>query len=234
MGSRNPIRKRPPTVAEQVADLGCIDEIDELLEEGTSATDVAKFIQQTLNELTEFGEATLVKVLRKRRADNAAAGPKMYSPAEEAPQTPRAPSSLAYGAYTRQSRGIDSLIELESLYLSCRDRIGWLMDIEQKPRGSGEHRAIRPIEKMHLEYQAAKDLIKEHARLQSELGMTTQDRFKLTLDVQGMRSKFGATIATVLADPEGRHKVLSLLDRLKGAGSLPADVIDVPAAAGGE
>lgn len=231
MGSRNPVMKRPPSVSEQIADLGCIEEVNELLREGTSPGDVAKFLQHTLGELTEFTERTLTDALRKHRA-NLPPEPaaQMYSPAEEAPTTPRAPSTLARGAYMRQSRGIDSLIELESLYLSCRDRIGWLMELEQQPRGSGEHVAIRPIEKMHLEFQAAKDIIKEHARLQADLGLTTHDRFKITLDVQGMRSKFGASIASVLSDPESRHRVLSLLDRLKDAGSLPAEAIDVPAA----
>jgi len=236
MGSRNPVTKRPLTVIERIEELGCIDEIDELLQDGTSPADVARFIQQTLGELKDFEEDTLVRALRKRRETPPAPKPvEMYSPAEDAPPTPRAPSTLARGAYMKQSRGIDSLIELESLYLSIRDRIGWRMEQEQKPRKDAEGREYYvEADRMYLDFTAAREIVKEHAKLQTELGMSTSDRFRITLDVQGMRSKFGASIAEVLTDPEGRHKVLALLERLKSAGALPADVIDGHVASGGE
>lgn len=222
---RTPIKKKL-SVVEQIALLSCIEDVDEMLLGEATATDVARFVQRDRGELTDVKEATLAKALSERRRDLLMRVQTAMADEAEDQETaamqdairPRVPGAIARGAYQKMRLGMDALIELESLYLSARDRIGQIMEWEaDNQRFYGD---------MHKEFATAAGIIEKHAKLSSELGMAGQDRFSMRLDVRGMRSRHGSTIAEVLAKPESRHKVLALLDQLRSLGD-GADVIDI-------
>jgi hypothetical protein len=217
-----PIKKKL-SVVEQVDLLPCIREVDEMLLGEATTADVARVIQRDRGLLTDVKEGTLAKALGQRRRDLLLAvsqEAREFAPESAAMQdaiVPRIPGAIARGAYERMQTGVDDIIELESMYLSVRDRIGAIMQWEQEnERFHGD---------LHKDFSVATKMIELHAKLKNELGMGGGDRLSVRLDVTGMKSKFGATIAEVFAKPESRHRVLSLIDQLKKVGQVP-NVID--------
>ncbi|MBW2168861.1 MAG: hypothetical protein JRG69_06315 [Deltaproteobacteria bacterium] len=70
-------------------------------------------------------------------------------------------------------------------------------------------------------------MLKTHAKFQEQFGPAV-DRMRLSLDIQGGAvTGLGQKIASVMAEPESRHKVLSMFRRLVQASSLP--ILDVEA-----
>lgn len=226
---RTPIKKKL-SVVEQIALLSCIEEVDQMLLGEATTADIARFIQIERGELTDVNERTVAKALGDRRRDLLMEASAIVEADEEADDgetaamqdaiRPRMPGAIARGAYRKMRLGMDALIELESLYLSARDRIGAIMEWEaDNQRFYGD---------MHKEFATAAGIIEKHAKLSTELGgLGGQDRFSMRLDIKGVRHRHGATIADVLAKPESRHKVLALLDQLRDLGQLPGDVIDI-------
>lgn len=209
------------SLMDQIGGLSFSDEVDEMLRQNVSTTDIAKMIQIDRGQLTHVTEGTLGKALAARRMELLMDCVESADPvAMEQVHTPRIPGEIARRAYNKAKISMDDMIEVESLYLSCRDRIGALMTWEQSNS--------RFYEDMHKEFVTAAKLIELHAKLRSELG--NSGGFSMRLDIQGLQSQFGAKVAGVLMKPDSRHRVLSLIDDLQRAG----DVIDADGSVDGE
>jgi hypothetical protein len=208
-------------VIDLIADLPIVNDVDDMLREGVGSESVAKFIQETMGLMTNVAPKTLSRMLRERRESlppppDPGINPDEWPATGEGGTEPRPPGRLARCQYGKALRGIDRLLEVESLYLSTRDRIDWLM---QQEKTEGE-----PYEKMYLEVASARELLKTHADLEREFG-ATGNRFRMSVEVSGRSSsELGQRVQKVLDNPESRHKVVDLVKRLKQAAHLPEPV----------
>jgi len=229
MGDVTPIRGGHIPVAQRISDLPIVGDVDEMLREGLSAPDVAKHIQQTFELLMDIPERTLVEALKIRRANPPAPEPSpeewpaAYSPpvkiVVDNPEGARTPGVIAKAQYRQATRGIDNMLETESLYLAQRDRIDRLI--------TSENSTGVPYEEMPREMGVALEMLKTHAKLQEQFGPAL-DRMRLSLDLHGgAATGLGQKIASVMQDPESRHKVLMMVRRLAQLASPP--VMDVEA-----
>ena len=225
MGDVAPIRGGHIPVAQRVSDLPIVNDVDDMLREGLSAPDVAKHIQQTFELLVDIPERTLVEALTTRRASlpppppTPEEWPAAFAPPAEQRVAPRSPGRLSSGMYRQAARGINALLETESLYLAQRDRIDMLMHLE--------HSVGVPYEEMPREMNSALEMLKTHAKLQEQFGPAI-DRMKMSLEIQGgSATGLGQRIMSVMQDPESRHKVLAMFKRLVQAANMP--VIDAEA-----
>jgi hypothetical protein len=225
------------TVADRLGDLKSISDIDDMLIEGSSAPDVAKFIHIGLKRLEDVPEVTLVDALKARRTALREEQDEDF-PARnisEDSTRARAPGKLARSVYFQMRRQMDEMIELECLFLSLRDRIDALVEKEAE--------LGVPFEHTHREYLAAAKLLREYreARIAME-GHGGMDEVSLKLSVRGYSQRTRA----VLAKPEARRRVFSVIERLSriaGGRDIPelvgdaeaSEVTEVPmAAAAGE
>lgn len=219
MGDVTPIRRGP--TAHRVENLPIIDEVDEMLREGMSTVDVARHIQQTFELLQDVTEDGLRKCLSKRRkalppvAPTPEEWPASHSTAKD--ETARTPGNIAARQYQRATKGISLMLEAESLYLAQRDRLDKLMEMESS---TGV-----PYEEMPKEFGRAESILMSHAKLQEQFGPSV-DRMRMSVEIQGGPcSSLAQSANAVMANPESRHKVLSMLRRFTQAASLSA-VID--------
>ena len=111
-------------------------------------------------------------------------------------------ASLAKTMYRRMTRGLDELIELQSMYLSQRDRIGWLMKLEQD---SGI-----PLEPVSDEMDKGRKMLVDLAKIRSELQGGHSQVGGASLDVQG----YSRETVAVLSRPESRRRIVSIVERL--------------------
>jgi len=235
---------KKPTVAERVEQLNFIDEVDELLLEGSSASDVARYIQQTMMKLKDVALKTLVKVLTERRKqlkeesdeeeELSIVAMSNAHPASDGPHIRinpdtrkiegdinRSPTSLARVMYDRYVGNFNLLLELESIYLSQRDRISRMMLIEE--------RLGMPLDDLGKEFDIARKLLVAHANVQKSLGLHENphsSELSLSLTLKGMKSKLGADVLDTLKDPQSRHKVLNALRAISSDPELPGQIID--------
>lgn len=231
MGDVTPIRGGRIPLAQRISDLPIVSDVDEMLREGLSAPDVAKHIQETFELLVDVSPDVLRKALSERRKNLPAPEPSpeewpaAYSPPVEQvvnnPEGARRPGVIAKSQYRRATRGIDAMLETESLYLAQRDRLDRLI--------ASENTTGEPYEEMPREMGVALEMLKTHAKFQEQFGPAI-DRMRLSLDIQGgAATGLGQKIASVMQDPESRHKVLSMVKRLAQLASLPESVMDVEA-----
>ena len=228
MGDVTPIRGGRVPLAQRIADLPIVNDVDEMLREGLSAPDVAKHVQETFELLTDVSPDVLRKALSERRKNlppppiPPGEWPAAYSPSTEVANNPdgaRTPGCLSSGQYRRATKGIDAMLETESLYLAQRDRIDRLITTEN---ATGE-----PYEEMPREMGTALEMLKTHAKFQEQFGPAI-DRMRLSVELQGgAATGLGQKIASVMDDPESRHKVLSMVKRFTQLASLP--VVDAEA-----
>lgn len=220
-----------------IEDLPFLATIDMMLMENTPAADVAKYIQEDQGCLTDVNTKTLINALLARRKQRLEMSGMWSGPTEEIAtikgtgegddpeeQFPlyrrpaQTPKTLVKKLYERGHRGIQDLVELEGLYLAQRDRIDRMMELEAKAGGFHE--------KMAGEITVAGELLWKRMRGMSKLGLGQQDEFSMTLSVRG----YSEGTAAVLSNPESRHRIMSILQRMVRAGQLqePEEEIVLP------
>jgi hypothetical protein len=208
------------TLRKRLESLDRLEEIDQLLNEGAELEWVAKYIQTTLGLFSNVDSAALVGVLESRRSSNVkTVNLQEVWPASQSMEedhlgelVPRPPGKLSASQYRRACRGMDLILETESLYIAQRDRIDWLM---KKEVDTG-----LVYEDMPREFQAATNTLARYSEFWSEYG-ESMGKARKTLGVQGAETKLGIKIQQVLQDPESRHKVVSLFKRRAQATQLP-------------
>jgi hypothetical protein len=195
--------RNKPTVTEELSDLSRIDEIDEMLIDGTAPTDVARFIQGTLGHLKKVNEDSLVKALRHRKAAKA----QILESTTAAAQT----ASMVSSKYAKAVAGLDHLIELESMYLLMKQRISRSTKLEE----DGEY-----LENLYRDFNCAKDIVVDHAKLMTQMGLGNR-----VVETEGS-SVMSERISKVLERPESRRKILSVIEQLRSLGEFAEPAIE--------
>jgi hypothetical protein len=212
------------SVGKLVEGLSCLTTVDVMLLEGVPVVDVAKFIQKDQGELTDINEKTLANALGARRLqrqevdgyfgariprvdiddlDDSADGNDDRPRLGEYRRRAQTPSILTRNLYKRTEEGIKHMVELEGLYLAAKDRIDRWMELEAEA-GAFSDRCGQEIVN-------AANIMAKHFEIAQELGLVEGgDRMKLTLDFK----RYSAETAKVLSNPESRHRVISLVERL--------------------
>lgn len=215
MSNVTPIWRGSQTIEGKLANLPIIDEVDEMIREGLSAGDIAHYLHDTFEVLTEFPHKKVVDAINNRaKALPPLPGewPAAHSPGKY--DDGREPGSLSKAQYRRACQGVDKLLELESLYLSQRDRI------DRKIRRENESGDF--YDNMPSEYREAREMIREIATVERDFG-GSMNRMRMSLEIQGASdTDLGKKIAGVMENPESRHKVISMFKRMASAAQLPA------------
>lgn len=223
----------PPTfeskqsVAARIAALRSIDDIDEMLLEGSSCGDVAKCIQKGLEELLDVSHDTLERTLVERRLQlQERAKQQEEDGGREAaivPVTGRISGKLARNQYDRIRKGIERLLELECVYLAARDRVDALILKEQE--------LGYPFEMTGREILVLVKLLEQHGKEEDRVRAIMDQGFSHEkLDLKG----YSEETARVLAKPDSRRRVVSIVERLKrvhGGRDIPELSEPEPAAA---
>lgn len=227
MGDVTSISKKRggPSILKDIANLPIVDEIDEMLRDEVSLADVARYIQETFEMLTQYVSHKLVSALEKRRKTL----PPLPPSPEEFPaghpigkdEDIRAPGRIAQNQYRRAAVGMDKLLELESLYITQRDRI------DKKIQGENDTGEFYDC--MEDSIKTARELIKDMVGIEREFGVA-MNRMRVNLDIQGAsNTDLGKRVSDVMEHPESRHKVISMFKRVTQAAELPEAVADADA-----
>jgi len=252
--------KKPPSTrmsaGKLIEGLVCLGTVDVMLLEGVPVADVAKFIQKDQGELTDVDEKTLANALGVRRQQRqevagyfGASAPRVdiddlddSSGSQddrlrlgEYRRRARTPSVLTRNLYKRTEERIKHMVELEGLYLAAKDRIDRWMELESEAGAFSD--------RLGQEIVNAANVLSEHFEIAQELGLVEGgDRMKLTLDFK----RYSADTAKVLNNPESRHRVISIVERLtqhakKVAAAAVVDMVEeepvalpMPKASGGD
>lgn len=210
--TKNPIsrgynrHKGDTPIYERLAELPMIGDIDDMLREGMSSPDVCKFIQLGLDRLTDVKEKTLCKYLRDRRKKVLESKSMEFNErlAAIVPSRGRKVSNLSCGQYNRVQKGMDRLIELESIYLAQRDRLDAIIEKEND--------LGFPFEMTDRSILTAVKILEEHAK-QEDMMFRRVDEGPSheKLDIKG----YSKETAEVLQKPDSRRRVISIVERLK-------------------
>lgn len=212
--------------------LSFLPAVDTMLLEGVPPPDVAKYVQDEMGALKEVEPKALANALRarkKQREDTVKAFSSLPDPdidddddddgseeevfgadEEEEISKKYKPSSLAKSIYGRVKGGIKDLIELEALYLSQRSRIDRMVSLERR-HGIFSKDVGREI-------VFAGELLMMRVKTKVDLGLDDTSEMP-HLDLR----RYSETTVGVLSNPESRHRVLSLLQRMARLGKLKSE-----------
>lgn len=240
MASGKPPKVPRASVAKAIENLAFVDDVDTMLIENVSITEVARFIQEDQKQLPNVGRKTLLNELTRRRniirdeADVDATIEESLSGEEEGSDEdedfvqsasqafgPKKTnvvniSRLARSAYKRSNVRVRELFELEAIYLAQRYRLDRLIDFES------EKQVV--LKETGREFVYATDTIEKMISLKEKMGILGDwDRPHITRDYKG----YSEETKQVLQKPEARRRVLSLVERLGGLGKLPEGAVSV-------
>ena len=210
------------TVAQRLSELSIIDDIDEMLRDGISTGDVAKFIQLGLEELLDVKVNTLGKVLGQRRKDIMPVKSNVLDDRLSAiiPVEGRGVAQLSRNQHVVINKAMDRLVELEALYLAQRDRIDTMIE-KEKDLGF-------PFEMTGREFIVAMKALELHGKQEKELleRIGTGPSHE-KLDIEG----YSKETSEVLRRPASRRRIISIVERLKRVeGGM--DIPELPEASG--
>lgn len=222
--------RNKPSIPQLIENLPFVKTVDLMLLEGTPVADVAKFIQDDQAALRDVHTPSLVTALgdrRKKLRDKALAEASeetkrwfetgMFDdgeeddddPSDNVVNFPRGGDRMIPGAVSKQiyerhiQGGIDELIELEALYRTQRHRLDRLTGLEEAKNGF--------IERLGKEYDIAAKMLMARVAVKEKMGLMDGDqKFREQLDIKGYSEE---TVKT-LSNPESRHRVVSLVEKL--------------------
>lgn len=213
-GTRRPPLKpvsRSTKRAAALRDCRCFDEVDRRVRMGHSSSKLVKFIQEDSEELVHLSESYIRKMIDEYR--------KTIPPAELALTSGN--TAVAMNANKRLSNGLNELGELEDLYRKQKRRI----EIEMK----NEEGINKLLPQTGREIFYAMKILKQSADLKMDLGIAKRQIGEVSVTGQAfvqIADRYNDGVGRVMADPDSRRKVLSMVKTL---GSL-ADKADLNAA----
>lgn len=211
------------TIAQRLSELSIIDDIDDMLRDGVSTGDVAKFIQLGLEELTDVKTNTLTRSLSTRRKaimDVQPTAPLDPRLAAIIPVQGRRVAQLSRNQYVAVNKSMDRLIELEAIYLAQRDRLDTII---QKEQDLGF-----PFEMTDRTVLTAVKVLEVHGKQEQELLDRLGDGpSHEALDIKG----YSKETAETLQKPDSRRRVVSIVERLKRVGG-PKKIPELKEASG--
>jgi hypothetical protein len=221
--AKRPARPRSgQKVGKLIEALPFLDEIDVMLLENVPASVVVKFIQAQKGELTNVNPESLANALlaRRRQKQETHTWWGVPPPEEEDEsellakinyrRAPITPTAISRRIYDRVEGGIKDMLELEAHYLAQRDRCDRLLELEAQSGAFGD------ITTKAMD-SACETLWKRiQARAKMNEGKT--DGVEVSLSIKN----YSQQTVEVLSNPESRHRVMSLLDRLVRFGKSSA------------
>ncbi len=225
--SKRSFRVRPQnrdTGHNRIRTLGCFQEVYDRILDGWPLTEIARFIQDVKKEAVDITRMGLVSALQDFR--------KTIPPAE---LTKKRMTPVYVEAAKTVEEGIDELVELEKLYKLQMRRI----DIDVL----NEKNIKKLLPTTGQEIRIAREVLSTYADLKMDLGLSKRHLGKMDVEARLLADvavRYNKPeVQNVLANPQSRKKVLSLVERLmsKSAASLrdeaeaEATVITVPAEA---
>jgi hypothetical protein len=206
------------TISQRLNELSIIDDVDEMLREGVSTGDVAKFIQLGLEELIDVKAGSLGDALARRRKTIMEVHPSPLIDPRLAAIMPvgaaRRVACLSRNQYVKTNQGMDRLIELEALYLAQRDRLDNII--------TKENELGFPFEMTDRTMLTAAKLIELHGNQEKAIFDRLGDGpSHEKLDLKG----YSEETAETLQKPDSRRRVVSIVERLKrvkGGRDIPA------------
>lgn len=190
-----------------------LGEVDERLRRGEPAEMVAEYVVG-MGALVDVERHRLVSALRRRQVRLAGKS------AVEAGMHRRwvgaaGDGVVVKGKVGRQAgEGLDELVELESLYRCVRDRLERLLALEEE---SGRY-----MSQLSRDIQAASELLAKRFEMRERLGMVdgcgrdgAAERARELAD-----AGYSGRTVEVLSNPESRHRVVALVERLARVGGV--------------
>lgn len=212
---RPPVRpvSREQKKAAALKDCRCFDEVDRRLRMGWSSADLTKFIQEESEELVHLSSTYIRKMIDEYR--------KSIPPAELALTSKN--TAVVMQANKRLSNGINELEELEALYKKQFRRIEIEMTNEEKIK------KLLPQTGREIFY--AMKLLKQSADLKMDLGIAKRQLGEVSVtghaSVQ-IADRYNDGIGGVMANPDSRRKVLSMVNALSALSSKASiDAVNV-------
>ena len=205
-----------------------------MLLENVPAPDVAKFVQETKKELTDVNSRTLSNALsarRRQRQEKSGWWGTEPSEDEDEPlvdmeklrmyrRMPQTPTRLikTKNLYDRTEGGIRDMIELEASYLAQRDRVDRLMELEALS-GAFSDMTTRAFDSMN-------ETLWKRIQARAKMNLGDGDSFDFNLSIRN----YSQRTMEVLSNPESRHRIMSLLERLArfGKSRIPLPPVSLP------
>lgn len=216
---------------QQIEALPCLNNIDTMLLEGMSAPDIAKWLHEEQEVLQDFDPESIAAALQLRRRQKQTAARQYHAHADEEadddfygegeavvarPQKREVvrPSFIAKGLYERTRKSMNEIIEYEALFLAQRDRVEHMMILEGErgifARDVGE------------EVKIAGGLLKDRVKARKELGEIGN---KANSDIPQMdMAKYSSNTVKALQNPESRHRVIDIVQRMARLGKVKTSV----------
>jgi len=232
--------KNKPSIPVLIGNLPFVKTVDLMLMEGTSAVDVAKFIQEDQNALTEVKQVSLANALLRRRDDLRKQASERFAedskrwfnttPNEELLDEDDDDEPGDGDGEAIQFPGGGRAGEVGSLLPSVIARkiydrhvergIDELVEVEALYLAQ-RHRIDRLtrmeaekggyIDNLNREYAVAHAMLGLRIEMKKTLGLTDGDqKFREQLDIKGYSEKTQQT----LSNPESRHRIVSLVEKL--------------------
>jgi hypothetical protein len=206
-------RTRPvsrDTAHHRIRTLVCFHEVYDKILDGWPLTEVARFIQDVKKEATDITRVGLVAALQDYR--------NTIPPAE---LTKKRLTSTYMDAVKEVEEGLDELQELEKLYKMQMGRI--TIDVQN------EKNIKKLLPTTGQELRIAREILSTYADLKMDLGLSKRHlgqmdvEARILADVAVRYNK--PEVQNVLANPQSRKKVLSLVERLmsRSASSLASE-----------
>jgi len=198
------------TIGQMIEELSFVVSVDRMLLEGAKLRNVAIYIQNEQQELTEIKESTLVTALRGRRAmlvrdcDD--------DDDEQLPEIVPEPAlpTQVLRSLSGKDGSLNEVIELEVMYLTARDRIERMLQ--------AEHKAGLFSEKMANEFKMAADMLAKRFEMRDRLGLVGRSG---SIDARVSLDGYSKETSKTMNHPESRRRIVSLVDRLRKVGKLP-------------
>jgi DNA-binding transcriptional MerR regulator len=191
-------RKQPKDEFARLKQLKCFDEVHHKVTTGWPIHQIARYIQEEAQELTDVSLSTIGRLLTNYRKKDGAAGMLQKTLPE------------AYNeAVSRVSKGLDELEELEKLYRLQISRI----KIDHKLETDSK----KLLPSLNREIKTAAAMLGSMAQIKMDLGLNK--RHLGQLDVEGsvhteVQLRYGSdTVNKVLNDPESRQRLLAVVKR---------------------
>lgn len=204
-----------------------IGQVDDLIRGNNSATEIARFVQDSLKQcvgvkFSRVRHAVLNRMDELSEKDDDVADDflpgvepqTLYPGDDDGKRKPRRMGAMSAQMYRVARGGVNAIIEVESAILMQRDRIDELVRVESETGQISET--------LHRDIETYRKLLLTHAELRKMLGFiggAPQDAIKVSLDVQGIGESFGKGVAEAIANPQSRTKLLAIAKRMVAVAS---------------
>jgi hypothetical protein len=216
-------------VAKLIEDLPFLSDIDEMLLENTPGAAVAKFIQKERGELTDVNPESLANALLARQRQIQSTDGWWGAPRAEVVdqelltqinyrRVPETPGKLVRSLYGRTEGGIKDMLELEGLFLAARDRTDRLLELEAVSGAFGD------ITTKAMD--SASEMLWKRIQARAKMNVGDEDSLDVNLSIRN----YSQRTVEVLSNPESRHRIMSLLERLTrfGKSKVPLPPVALP------